>query len=670
MDRRITMKRFKGMAALLIAVSVVLSGCAGIELPEETAEKETVELPPARAQDDFFRYVNEETLANAEFEYGAMAAGGSFDSKLVENEVKDIIREIAAGSGYEPGTEEYVIKKAYDLYSSYDFENSEVPKELDDLFHEIDSISSMEEFFEMDARLQRDYGVGNILHLTVDTDYFSSGDKILVFGQYSAVFDTDFETLDETYGPLNSLKETGSLILQQMGHDEKEADEIGTKVGYIAMDIYNATDMDQIGVAMPMEFFRQMTPADIKAILTNVDLDDYVKALGVNTAKVDRYGIYDPGQLEAVNAILTDENLDALKCWQMMSLAQKYRRFIAYGYEKLENYRNIDYKSDEELVLDEIYNTYYGLTDPIYVEKYYSEEMDEALITMCDDIREGYRDLIGSASWLSDATRKGLLEKLDNIVYVTGADLERNDPADLNALKGNDYFEFYLSVTRHDMADLMDDIGKPGDRKAVGMPMQMLNACYDPSLNNITITVAIMINPFFSMDNDYYTNLGGLGAVIAHEMGHAFDSDCIVFNEKGVYAPSWIASSDMDALVARNETAKAYFENNFTVFGVYHVDGDQTLGENYADLGGMECVTSLAHTQADREKVFTSYARIWSEKRADSALMDQLEYDAHSPSIIRTNAILSSLDVFYETYDVKEGDGMYIAPEDRISRWH
>ena len=220
------------------------------------------------------------------------------------------------------------------------------------------------------------------------------------------------------------------------------------------------------------------------------------------------------------------------------------------------------------------------------------------------------------------------------------------------------------------MEELMGEIGKPGDRQAVSMPMQMFNACYDPSLNNITITVAIMSEPFFSLDQDYYTNLGGLGAVIAHEMGHAFDSNCIVFDKNGVYDPSWIGSEDMNALLERNETAKAYFENNFTLFGVYHVDGEQTLGENYADLGGMECVTSLARTQADREKLFANYARIWCEKRADSALIDQIEYDAHSPSVIRVNAILSSLDAFYETYDVKEGDGMYIAPEDRISRWY
>ena len=104
------MKRFKRMAALLMAVSVVLSGCAGVELPEDAEETEVAELPPARAQDDFFRFINEEDLANAEFGYGETATGGAFDSKLTEEQVKSIITEVANGSGYEVGSEEYIIK--------------------------------------------------------------------------------------------------------------------------------------------------------------------------------------------------------------------------------------------------------------------------------------------------------------------------------------------------------------------------------------------------------------------------------------------------------------------------------------------------------------------------------------------------------------------------------
>lgn len=662
-------KKIGIMLCISMAIGM-LSGCGvTVDVPEEQ-ESEVVELPPARAQDDFFRFVNEEQIANAQFEYGEMVCDCGFDAKIPENQVKDIIRDVISGNGYEQGTEEYIIKKAYDLYSAYDFTSSEVPAELDDLLREIDKISSLDELLEMDAKLYSEYSAGNIFHMDVDVDYLAAGDIIFVFNQYTAFMDADFRTLSETYGPLNSLKKLSSLVLQEMGHDEQEADEIGTKFGYIVMDLYNASDMDIVNCSMPMKYFRQLTPAEAKEILSNMDLDKYLKDMGIDPSVCDRFGVYDLGQLETLNAIFTEENLDVLKCWEMLSVYSQYRRFLVYGYDKLEEYRNIDYKSDEELAIDEIFNRYSEQTDPLYVEKIYSQEMDDALIAMCDDIREGYRELISQATWLSDSTRTGLLTKLDNIVYVTGSDLARKDPSDYRDLKEKDYFEFYLSYTRHDMKEKLSKVGKPGDRKAVKMPMQMFNACYDPSLNNITITVAIMNKPFFSLDQDYYTNLGGLGAVIAHEMGHAFDSNCIVFNEKGIYDPSWIASSDMDSLLARNETAKAYFENNFTLFGVYHVDGEQTLGENYADLGGMECVTSLARTQQDREKLFTNYAKIWCEKRADAALIDQLDNDEHSPSVIRVNAILSTLDVFYETYDVKEGDGMYIAPEDRISRWH
>ena len=664
------MKRFKRMAALLMAVSVVLSGCAGVELPEDAEETEVAELPPARAQDDFFRFINEEDLANAEFGYGETATGGAFDSKLTEEQVKSIITEVANGSGYEVGSEEYIIKKAYDLFYAYDFENSGVPAELDALFHEIDEISTIEEFLEMDARLDKDYFIANIFNIAADADYLSGGDTILVFEPYKGIMDADFESLDETYGPLNSLKNMGSLILQQMGHEEEEADEIGTSFGYIAMDIYNDTDMEVVKASMPYVYFSHLTPAEAKEILTNVDLDKYLKDMGINPAVIDRFGVYDKGQLAAINAIVTEENLEALKCWKMEALADEYKRFIVYGYDRLERYRNIDYKPKDELVLDEVMSSFMEQTDPLYVEQYYTQEMDDALISMCDDIREGYRVLISNADWLSQSTRKGLLTKLDNIIYVTGANVVRTDPSVYRNIKGNDYFEFTLSYKRLKADRLLERLGKPGDPNEVGMQMQIFNACYDPSLNNINITVAIMNKPIFDLSQDYYTNLGGLGMVVAHEMGHAFDSNCILFDENGIYDPSWIDPADMDALLARNEKAEAYFENNFTVFGVYHVDGEQTLGENYADLGAMECITSLARTQADREKLFTNFAKLWCEKRADSALLNQLEYDEHSPAVIRVNAILSTVDAFYETYDVKEGDGMYIAPEDRISRWH
>ena len=309
-------------------------------------------------------------------------------------------------------------------------------------------------------------------------------------------------------------------------------------------------------------------------------------------------------------------------------------------------------------------------TDPLYVERYYTPEMDKALRDMCDDIRAGYRDLISGAEWLSEPTRKELLKKLENIVYVTGSNLERHDNSKYANIYGNNYYEFRINYMRLGRKELIDSLNESVSRTDTQMPMQMFNACYDPSMNNITITVAITNKPFFDVNADYYTNLGGLGMVIAHEMGHAFDSTCIVFNADAEYDPSWIPDADMQILLERNEKAVRYFEDNFTVFGIYHVDGEQTLGENYADLGGLECVTSLCKTKEDRIKLFENYATIWCEMCTDDYIIDTIAYDSHSPNYIRVNAALGTVEAFYETYDVKEGDGMYIAPEDRISRWY
>ena len=668
------MKNIKRIAALSLAAICALSACGvqegmvSVSTNDVADQTLTATEKPADPKDDFYRYVNGDELANAEFEYGSMSYEGGFDSKLVEDQVKDIIREVVSGDGYEKGSEEDVIKTAYEKFKTYDFDAPVVPAELDACLHEIDAASSVGELLEIDAKLVRDYGLTGILNLQVSEDYLSSGGSILSFAQYRSVIDTDFKTLEETYDALNSLKNMGSAIRQAMGHDKEQGDEYGVAFGVLVKDLYNATDMEIVNAIMQFKYIKNHTHDEIAAIFSNVDIDKYTSIIGIAPAYCESFAVVDEGQLNGLNDLLTADNLEALKTWEMVALSSKYRRFMAAGYKELEQYRQIDYSSGEDQIINEIVSVY-DETDPLYVERHYTEEMDKALVSMCDDIRGGYRKLISQADWLSEPTKKGLLKKLENIIYVTGADMKRHDVNDYKNLDGDDYFEFFRNYQKIHTLQNIRSLGEATDRKEITMPMQMVNACYDPAHNNITITVAITNAPFFDVNADYYTNLGGLGAVIAHEMGHAFDSNCILFNEKGEYDPAWINEADTAALNARNEKAIRYFEDNFTVFGVYHVDGEQTLGENYADLGGMECIVSLTSNDDQRKLLFENYARTWCEKVVDSTLLDQLDSDEHSPAYIRVNAILSTIDKFYETYGVTEDDGMYIAPEDRISRW-
>ncbi|MBQ4270826.1 MAG: M13 family metallopeptidase [Clostridiales bacterium] len=664
------MKKFIGTILIFsMGLPVVLSGCAAVIEPAETTEAAPVSLS-ARPQDDFYYYVNKDTLENAEFEYGESVAGTAFDDELVENQVKGIISDVAAGSGYAVGSEEYIIATAYDLYSSYDFEG-DAPSDLISLMSSIAECSSVSELLSIDATLVRDYGLDSIFGATVETDYCVPGQRCILFQQQDSVFDVSFKDVMEDNFAFNSLKTSGKTLWTALGYDPSEAEQYGLELGYYAMDLFSCTDKD---ILMSDELFyvyvESMPASELYDLFTNVDMEGYFSEIGFDTSAITSFCYLDKGQLEGLNELFVDENLNALKTLELGRLYQKYMRFIAPHYEALSGDVEISYKTAEEQAVDEIFNAFYAETDPLYVEQYYSPEMDEALVSMCDDIREGYRDLISGADWLSETTRSGLLQKLDNIVYVTGMNVERHDLTKYASLPADNYYDLLLEYTRISMADRIASLYEPVDRFEVGMPMQMFNACYDPAANNITITVAIMNAPFFDMSADYYTNLGGLGMVIAHEMGHAFDSNCILFNADGAYDPSWISDSDYQTLLDRNSAAASYFEDNFTVFGIYHVDGEQTLGENYADLGGMECISSLCTTDEELTLLFENYARIWCEKKTDESVISQIAFDEHSPEVIRVNAILSTLDAFYELYDVTEGDGMYIAPEDRISRWY
>ena len=661
------MKRLIGVALICAMSLSLVTGCSP-ETVDITETSETTAGFSSRPQDDFYYYVNKDKLDNAVFKYGESYAADANDSSLVDGQIETIIKDVVAGSGYEKGSEEYIIQMAYNAYLAYDFDNEPIPADLADLIDDVKNAKSADELMMLDARIYRDYGVFGFFNLFVLENSYDSGKEIICFYPWSNIVGVGFDDMRESNYALSSVVTDTKIYLSTLGYDSETAAGYGRDLANIILKIYGSTDLDAMDAKYGNEYEEIISAEELNKIFTNVNMKEFFKEIGYDEQYCDKFSVYDKGQLECMNSILVDENLNALKTWMIISIYNSYMTYIAPHYPVLSGYVAVSYDTPEEDAVEFLRRTLQDETDPIYVERYYTKETDDALRSMCDDIKEGYRGVITNATWLTETTRKGLLEKLDNIVYVTGTNVKRHDASKYANLGGN-FYELSKEYQKIQIADEISSLSKPVDRFSSSMAMQTVNACYMATTNNITITVASTNEPFFSPDADYYTNLGGLGATIAHEMGHAFDSNCIVFDKDGVYNPGWIPDEDTKVLNERNKEAAAYFEDNFTVFGIYHVDGERTLGENYADLGGMEVLVTLAKNDEDLKKLFESYAASWCCKKVDTAIMYQLAYDVHSPEVIRVNAILSTLDCYYEVYDVKEGDGMYIAPENRISRW-
>lgn len=660
------------LLSLILAgtMMVAASGCAKVVEPVRVPTAPTAaEDKEIRPQDDYYYFINKERIDNATFEYGETTAASSFEQASTQEKVKAIIRKVANGSGYENGSEEDVIQKAYQAFMRYDFENEKAPQDLVNLLNKIDQTDSVQALMDIDAVLVRDYYLGSLLSVSINDDIFHSGKKTIEFSQTTTVLSASFADIRENDDALDSLQKYGKLIRRAMGYDTDRSDAEAKALAYLTLDLFQSTNLEQMDELFGYDHYAMLPVDEAYANFESFDLKKYCTDLGLSMGAVKTVNIKDKKQFDSLSKIFAEENLEALKTWEMGRLMNQYSRFLAVSYPELSGLVSSDYSSKEEQAVMEVGQEFIRETDPLYVEQYYTDKMDQALRAMCDDIKGGYRKLISQATWLTDATREELLSKLDGIVYITGKDSTRHDNALFERLDSSNYYELlkaYRKILRQKTL-----AGLSGTQeKSFDMPMQMVNACYNPFNNTITITCAITNAPFFDAKADYFTNLGGLGMTIAHEMGHAFDSTGILFRKDGVYDPEWLDDADLHVLTERNEKAAEYFEKNFTVFGLYHVDGKRTLGENYADLGAMECVTTLADTKEELTMLFENYAATWCEMKTDTAIIDQIAYDEHSPEVIRVNAILSTLDAYYEVYDAKEGDAMYIAPEKRISRWY
>ncbi len=315
----------------------------------------------------------------------------------------------------------------------------------------------------------------------------------------------------------------------------------------------------------------------------------------------------------------------------------------------------------------------------IYVQRRWSADTERQTAELISDLRAAYADRIKHAAWMDEETRKAALEKLSTFearlghpshyIYYASFQVSRTDPL-ANAMAASD-FAWRLKLSR---------LHKPVDRTLWDMTPQEVNAYYDPTMNQVTFPAAVLQPPFFDPAADPAVNYGETGATIGHEMGHGFDDWGRQFDARGRLRDWWTKAST-ERYTAHAQKLVRQFDAYEPIPGV-HIKGQLTLGENLADLGGLEAAYAAYRLYVSRhgtppvidgysgdQRFFIAYAQSWQGKQREAALRAQLLSDPHSPDAYRVNAIVRNIDAWYDAFHVKPGDKLYLAPDQRVHVW-
>ena len=326
----------------------------------------------------------------------------------------------------------------------------------------------------------------------------------------------------------------------------------------------------------------------------------------------------------------------------------------------------------------QVSNTLGEAVGEVYVGRHFKPEAKAQMDVLVENLRSAFKDGIDGLDWMSAETKVEAQDKLVKFYPKIGYPKTWTDYSELQVDK-NDLIGTVKSANAWEWNDMISDLGGPIDREEWGMTPQTVNAYYRPSLNEIVFPAAILQAPFFDPAADAAVNYGGIGAVIGHEMGHGFDDQGSKSDGTGQQR-NWWTKSDEEAFKAKAEALVAQY-NEFEPLPDLHVNGQLTLGENIGDLTGLTMgyaayKKSLNGKEAPiidgmtgDQRFFLSYGQIWQRKFRDEALRSRVKTDPHSPGEYRANGIVRNFDAWYEAFDVKPGDALYLAPEDRVKIW-
>ena len=306
----------------------------------------------------------------------------------------------------------------------------------------------------------------------------------------------------------------------------------------------------------------------------------------------------------------------------------------------------------------------------VYAKYYYDDEVSYKLIEMIQNIGDAYLERFQNNTWMAEETKANAIKKLENMIAVVAYPDNYTYPEIIPMSEGGTLFSNTLSIKRHAVSELIRcNEDKTFIRTVMYMSPDMVNACYIPWMNTMNIPAGILNAPFYDKDASYAANLGSIGMIIAHEIGHAFDKDGAMYDENGCLK-NWWTDEDYEEFEKIQENFINYYNQFEVVDGVVQ-DANVTITENMADIAAMQIIMDIIGDDKQAQKeCLEAYANMWAQLGTVSYLTDStLLSDVHASNVVRVNAVVATLDQFYEIYGIEDGDAMYIAPENRLKLW-
>jgi putative endopeptidase len=638
-------------------------------------------------KDDFYNYVNGNwqrttTIPDDESVWG----GFSVLRKSTRKDVLEIINTSRELNTYAEGTDQKKALLIYETELDTVARDAAGIKPLQPYLDKINSIKNLEELQTVLAKniaISSPFmGLGSFADLndsSMNAPYIAPGGLGLPERDYYLDQDEKSKEIRQQY--VDHMVRMFNFIGIDEAKGRKDAEMIlamETKLAKPQLDKVQSRDMRNYNNPKSLKELQAMAPA--------INWEKYIKDLGVEKS-LDTVMVMEPKYMTEMNALLKSASIEDLKTMVRWSTLNNAASMLTTKMEKT----NWDFYSKtlngaikqqpaDERALETVSNTVGEAIGKVYVDAKFPPEAKAKAEKMIKNVIKAYQVRIKALDWMTAETKDKAIEKLDKFTVKIAYPDEWEDYSKMQVKSGNSYAENMLAVSEWSTKKNYSEINEPVDKKEWGMPPQTVNAYFNPMNNEIVFPAAILQPPFYNYKADDAVNYGGIGAVIGHEISHAFDDSGARFDADG-NLKNWWTDQDLEEFTKRGKALADQY-SSVEVADSLFINGEFTLGENIGDLGGvLAAYDGLQQSFKDNgrpenidgftpeQRFFMSWATVWRTLMRDEALRTRIKTDPHSPGMNRATQPLKNIDAFYTAFDIKEGDPMYLAPEKRVRIW-